>query len=56
MTSVQLIDARDEVVKAYKRIAEHFPRGVGRRGPDGSDLVRLRPGYTRYSAVLRSTD
>jgi hypothetical protein len=22
----------------------------------GSDLVRLRPGYTRYSAVLYSTD
>jgi hypothetical protein len=22
----------------------------------GSDLVRLRPGYTRYSAVLSSTD
>jgi hypothetical protein len=21
----------------------------------GSDMVRLRPGYTRYSAVLRST-
>jgi hypothetical protein len=22
----------------------------------GSDLVKLRPGYTRYSAVLRNTD
>jgi hypothetical protein len=94
LTSVQVSDARQEVVKAYKGIADlraEDPVDIGRqrmltesmtaiiaqlnaatatirwrhRGTFlawedvariGSDLFRLRSGYTRYSPVLRQPE